>query len=293
MTKTQRNLVFAWALAVVAVNAGAAALPALAGDQPAMKIASLEPGASLNVAYTISFWGIPFGETNFDSKFHDQTYNTVSHFETSGIVSMFWQATIDASSTGKYAAHNIEPGVYDSYYRRGSDKNERVKVTYSGDEPTVFADPPYNTTSYPVTAEQKKEGLDPLSAVAYILTATKVDAANPCGTLAPVFDGRRRYNITFTYLKDEQAKLSTGVYNGKAHLCQMHYNQIAGFKPKILKEGKAFPPIYGWFADIPSADSPNGHYFIALRVWASTGYGTVVAELNQLKIDGGSGAPKG
>jgi hypothetical protein len=30
-----------------------------------------------------------------------------------------------------------------------------------------------------------------------------------------------------------------------------------------------------------------------LRVWASTGYGTVAAELNKLKIDGGSGFPKG
>jgi hypothetical protein len=288
MTKAQRNLVLAATLA-----AGAIAMPALAGDPPAVKVAAIEPGASLDVAYTISFWGIPFGETNFDSKFHDTVYTTVSHFETTGIASAFWEATIDASSNGHYASHAIEPNVYDSFYRRGSDKNERVKVTYAGDEPTVFADPPYNTTAYPVTAQQKKEGLDPLSAVAYILTATKVDATNPCGTVAPVFDGRRRYNITFTYLKDEQATLSTGIYKGKAHLCQMHYDQIAGFKPKILKEGKAFPPIFGWFADIPSADSPNGRYFIALRVWASTGYGTVVAELNKLKIDGGSGVPKG
>ncbi len=288
MTKAHRSLMFAATLA-----AGALATGALAGDAPAVKVAAIEPGASLDVAYTISFWGIPFGETNFDSKFRDQIYNTVSHFETDGIVSMFWQATIDADSSGKYEAHTIEPGVYDSYYRRGADKKERVKLTFSGDEPTVYADPPYGVSAYPVTLEQKKEGLDPLSAVAYILTATKVDASNPCGTVAPVFDGRRRYNITFTYLKDEQAKLSTGLYNGKAHLCQMHYDQIAGFKPKILKEGKAFPPIYGWFADIPSADSPNGHYFIALRVWASTGYGTVAAELNKLKIDGGSGVPKG
>lgn len=293
MTKIQRRLALASALALAAVTAAALAIPAQAGDPPAVKIASVEPGASLDVAYTISFWGIPFGETNFDSKFRDTVYTTVSHFETTGIASAFWEATIDASSNGHYAPHSIAPYIYDSYYRRGSDKNERVKVTYAGDEPTVFADPPYNLTAYPVTREQKKEGLDPLSAVAYILTATKVDATNPCGTVAPVFDGRRRYNITFTYLKDEQATLSTHIYNGKAHLCQMHYDQIAGFKPKILKEGKAFPPIFGWFADIPSADSPNGHYFIVLKVWASTGYGTVAAELNKLKIDGGSGVPKG
>jgi Protein of unknown function (DUF3108) len=292
MTNMQRKHVLASAFAIAAA-AGALVLPAFAADPPAVKVASVGPGASLDVAYTISFWGIPFGETNFDSKFRDDIYTTVSHFETTGIASAFWEATIDANSNGHYAPHAISPYIYDSYYRRGSDKNERVKVTFSGDEPTVFADPPYNLTAYPVTTEQKKEGIDPLSAVAYILTASKVDASKPCGTVAPVFDGRRRYNITFTYLRDEQAVLTTGVYKGKAHLCQMHYDQIAGFKPKILKEGKAFPPIFGWFADIPSADSPNGHYFIALRVWASTGYGTVSAELNKLKIDGGSGVPKG
>jgi hypothetical protein len=291
MTKVRSN--FAFAAVLLAGGLAAGILPTVAGDPAATKVAAIEPGASLNVAYTISFWGIPFGQTNFDSKFHDQTYTTVSHFETTGIASAFWEATIDANSVGRFARHTFEPSVYDSYYRRGTSKNERVKVTFTGDAPTVFADPPYNTTLYPVTDAQKKEALDPVSAVAYILTASKVDASNPCGTLAPVYDGRRRYNITFTYLKDEQAKLTTGAYNGKAHLCQLHYNQIAGFKPKIMKEGKAFPPIYGWFADIPNASAPNGRYFVALRVWASTGYGTVMAELNQLKIDGDSGAPKG
>lgn len=288
MTKT-RHLIAAF------VSAGALAVPALAGDaQAPVKTASIEPGgASLNVAYSISFWGVPFGETNFDSKFHGQTYSTVSHFETGGVVSIFWQATIDASTTGQYGPHQIMPGVYDSYYRRGEDKKERVKVSYDGQVPTVLADPPYNTTKYPVTDEQKKEGLDPLSAVAYVLTAAKVDSANPCGTVAPVFDGRRRYNITFTYLKDEQATLSSKIWSGKAHLCQMHYDQIAGFKPKIIKEGKEFPPIYGWFVDVPSPDAPNGHYLVALRVWASTGWGTVMAELDKLQIDGGTGMPKG
>jgi hypothetical protein len=282
-------------LLAAAVAVGALVAPALAGGGSApVRIAANEPGASLNVSYSISFWGIPFGETNFDSKFQDKTYSTVSHFETGGVVSMFWQATIDANTNGQYGPHEISPSVYDSMYHRGADKKERVKVTYDGGVPTVFADPAYNTTKYPVTDEQKKQGLDPLSAVAYVLTAVKVDSANPCGTMTPVFDGRRRYNITFTYLKDEATTLSTPhLWSGKAHLCQMHYDQIAGFKPKILKEGKEFPPIYGWFAEIPSPNSPNGHYLIALKVWASTGYGTVAAELDKLQIDGGGGSPKG
>lgn len=276
------------------VFAAALALPAVAGDQAKpTKVAAIENNASLGVAYTISFWGIAFGHTDFDSKFKQEAYSTTSHFETSGIVSAFWNAKIDASSSGQVAPHGLAPAVYDSFYQRGADKKERVKVTFTGTEPTVEADPPYNLSQNPVTPEQKKEALDPLSAVTLILAGLKSDAANPCGTVAPVFDGRRRYNIEFQYLKEDKPDVDTTLGKGKAHLCQMHYNQIAGFKPKIMKEGKAFPPIYGWFVDVPNPNAPNGHYEIALKVWASTGYGTVDATLSQIHVNGADLTPKG
>jgi Protein of unknown function (DUF3108) len=279
-------------LPLLAVFAAALAFPA-AGDQakPA-KVASLE-NASLGVAYTISFWGIPFGHTDFDSKFHEQAYSTSSHFETSGIVSVFWQAKIEASSNGQVAPHALAPAVYDSFYQRGSSNKERVKVTFTGADPTVEADPPYPMSENPVTEEQKKEALDPLSAVTLVLAGIKSDTANPCGTVAPVFDGRRRYNIEFKYLKEDKPDVDTALGKGKAHLCEMRYHQIAGFKPKIMKEGKSFPPIYGWFVDVPNPNAPNGHYEIALKVWASTGWGTVDATLSQIHVNGADLTPKG
>jgi hypothetical protein len=273
-------------------GAGDAPKPAVAAKPP-VKVAEVEPDSSLGVAYTISFWGIPFGHTDFDSKFREQAYSTTSHFETSGIVSMFWEAKIEASSSGQVAPHALTPGVYDSFYQRGSSNKERVKVTFSDKDPTVEADPPYPLTQYPVSEEQKKEALDPLSAVTLVLTGIKADAANPCGTVAPVFDGRRRYNIEFKYLKEEKPDVDTVLGKGTAHLCEMHYNQIAGFKPKIMKEGKSFPPIYGWFADVPSLNAPGGHYVIALKIWASTGWGTVAATLSKIDVNGTEIAPKG
>lgn len=288
--------IFAFRLPLFAALAAAAVLPpayAVESNAKPTKLAVLETNGALGVEYTISFWGIPFGHTDFDSKFHQETYNTISHFETSGIVSMFWQAKIEATSSGQFGSRGLEPVVYDSTYQRSADKKERVKVTFIGTEPTVEADPPYPVTQYPVTPEQKKEALDPLSAVTLVLAGIKASSANPCGTVAPVFDGRRRYDIEFTYLKDEKPDVNAALWKGKAHLCQMHYHQIAGFKPKILKEGKAFPPIYGWFADVPSPDAPDGHYVIALKVWASTGWGTVDATLSQMHVGTGELTPKG
>ena len=281
--------------------AGAAALIALAAssqpradgpDRP-IRTAALAPAGSLGVAYTISFWGIPFGHTDFDSHFQQSLYSTRSHFETSGIVSVFWQARIDADSNGAIAPHSLIPALYDSFYQRGSDKTERVKVTFGEGEPQVDANPPYDLTKYRVTADEKKDALDPLSAVTLVLTGARADSQNPCGTVAPVFDGRRRYDIEFTYIKDEKPDVDPALWKGNAHLCRLRYHQIAGFKPKIMKEGEAFPPIYGWFVDVPNAAAPGGHYEVALRVWASTGWGTVDATLSRLRVNGGDSTSRG
>ena len=64
----------------------------------------------------------------------------------------------------------------------------------------------------------------------------------------------------------------------------MHYHQIAGFKPKILKEGAAFPPIYADFADIPAPGALHGHYVVALKLWSRLTWGTVSAELTVLRV---------
>jgi hypothetical protein len=240
------------------------------------------PG-TIDVAYSIALWGIPFGETNYQGRFADGGYGAASHFETSGIVSLFWQAVIDANATGRFGAETLAPREYDSYYHRGSTKKERVEVTFAGNAVTTLADPPYDTTRYPVSDDQKREAVDPMSAITLVLTGVKADRANPCGSIAPVFDGRRRYNIEFTYIRDESVTVG-GLFNGTAHLCQLHYRQIAGFKPKILKEGAAFPPIYGEFADIPAAGAPAGRYVVALKLWSQLAFGTVSAQLTRLVI---------
>lgn len=284
--KSRKRRVAGIAIAAAALMSAAA----LAGDiAKTDKVASIAPGTAagtLDLAYSIAFWGIPFGHSNVEIKLDKDAYQTRSDFETSGIVSVFWKSDIEASSNGTIKPGNLEPAVYDSYDQRRSDHKQRVKVTFTDDDPTVLADPPYNMKKYPVTSKQKREALDPMSAVALVMAGVKADAKNPCGTVAPVFDGRRRYDISFTYVKDEQATVK-GIYSGKAHLCQMHYNQIAGFKPKIVKEGKSLPPVYGWFVDVPSPNAPNGRYVVLIKAWASTGWGTADATITHMSIDKG------
>ena len=86
-----------------------------------------------------------------------------------------------------------------------------------------------------------------------ITSGVGASADNPCGVVAPVFDGRRRYNIELTKVKDTTVKMDNGLYKGKALLCEMKYHQLAGFKPKIIKDNESFPKINAWVATFPSA----------------------------------------
>lgn len=263
------------------LGVGAIAHPAIANAQT----------PRLEAAYSVAFWGISFGHTNYDGKIGDGAYSAKMHFETSGIVSVFWNSKIDATVDGHIAAHSISPSLYDSYSTDHNSKLQRVKVAFNGDMPSTTAEPPYNTTKYPVTDEQKKGAIDPMSAITSIISGVKADEKNPCGTGVQVFDGRRRYDVMFTYVKDEPVKMPNGVFNGTAHLCQIHYNQIAGYKQKIVKEGKALPPMFVDFADVPAKDAPNGHFVVAIKLWSALSWGTVTATLDGIKVDGA--APPG
>ena len=113
--------------------------------EPATKLASIKPekAGTLDDAYSLAFWGI-LGDTNYDGIRGDSICRE-SNFQTGGVVNVFWQAEIDATSNGHYATPPSRPPVYDSYSRRSDEKTRRVKVTYDNARPVrLYADPPYS-----------------------------------------------------------------------------------------------------------------------------------------------------
>jgi hypothetical protein len=241
------------------------------------------PASKLTLAMTLYAGGVTLGKVDMDATIRADQYHVVSNLETSGIVNAFWQAQIQATSNGAIGPKSLKPALYDSFDTNHSGKKQEVSLTYENDAPVrMYANPKFPTNGYEVKPEQQKGTVDPLSAV--VMIATGVAASdNPCAVTAPVFDGRRRYNIEITKVKDTQIRMDNGLYKGKAIQCEIKYKQIAGFKPKIIKENESFPKINAWIAVFQS----GGHnYVVPLRVWADTQYGVVAAVATQLKIDG-------
>lgn len=266
-------------LAVLAVTPAANAAGGAGAEAPAIA------GSQLQMAMTLYAGGVTLGKVDLNATIRGDQYHAVSNLQTGGVVNAFWQSQIQATSTGTVAAKAFRPSLYDSFYTGRSDKKQEVSLTYDDSGPVrLYADPPYSTTGYEVPADQQKATFDPLSAITYLVSGVGA-ADNPCSVVIPVFDGRRRYNIEISKIKDTNVSMDNGLYKGHALLCQIKYRQLAGFKPKVIKEGASFPTISAWIVTFPSA--VTGHdYVVPLRVWAETSYGVIAAVATTLKIDG-------
>ena len=252
-----------------------------------------QPGSTIQMAMTLYAGGVTLGKVDLNTTIRGDQYHSVSSLQTGGVVNAFWQSEIQATSNGTVVPKNLRPGLYDSFYTGRSDKKQEVSLTYEPNGPIrLFADPPYSVTGYEVTPDQQKGTLDPLSTMTYLVSGFGTDASNPCAITLPVFDGRRRYNIEVTKVKETDVSMDNGLYRGKAFLCQIKYRQLAGFKPKVIKEGASFPVINAWVAVFPSAVTGRS-YTVPLRLWADTSYGVIAGVATMVKIDGVPIKPQG
>jgi len=235
---------------------------------------------------TLYAGGITMGHMDLDATQRGGEYHAVSTMQTSGVVNAFWQSEIQATSTGKLGAKNLQPTLYDSFYTGKSGRKQEVSLTYDGSSPPrLYADPVYSTTGFEVKPDETKNTLDPLSAIALIFSGLGAEAGNPCAVTAPVFDGRRRYNIEMIKVKDVDVRLDSGLYQGKGIQCEVRYRQISGFRPRVLKDNEKFPLIHAWFVTLPSAVAGRD-YAVPVRIWSETKYGVLAILANSVKVDG-------
>jgi hypothetical protein len=239
----------------------------------------------LQLAMTLYAGGLSLGHVDMDAKFAGDKYHVTSNLETSGVVNVFWQSQIQATSSGKLDKKVMQVQSYDSFYTGHKANHQEVALTYENGEPVrLYANPTYPTTGYEVKPEEKKGTFDPLSAVIHIMAGIDSEAGNPCGVKTAVYDGRRRYNVNMTKVKPVDIKMDNGLYKGPAMLCQIEYKQISGYKPRVLHDTN-FPVINAWVGVFPSKEAGRS-FAVPLRVWADTQYGVVAAVATTLKIDG-------
>ncbi len=244
------------------------------------------PASTLELGYDLYVGGISLGKVAMSARFQGDDYKAISTLETKGIVNAFWQAKIEASSNGSVGNGRVQPNLYDSFSQNRSQPRRHATLTFGSEGPkSMLSDPPYPDNRYPVSDDQRKKTLDPLSAAVF-LTSASTAQTKPCDALAPIFDGRRRYDVAFSFVKKIDVRMDNGLYSGPAVVCQIHYNQIAGYQQSVIDQNKKFPKMYAWVVAAKSSADPKRTYQLPVRVWAETDYGIVVALASQVKLDG-------
>lgn len=245
------------------------------------------PTSTLVLDYGLYAGGIPFGHASMTARLDGDVYKASSTLETEGIVNKFWQSKIETSSNGVLDENRVQPSVYDSFATRRQGHRQEVTLKFNPDGPeSLYANPPYHVDRYPVPADKKRHALDPLSAVVFLTTSYRANEKKPCGVVAPVFDGRRRYDIAFSFVKKANVDMDNGLYKGPALVCQVEYRQVAGYQQRIVAHGHKMPKIYAWVASFQSTTDPNRHYMVPLRLWADTDFGLITAVAQRIKLDG-------
>lgn len=245
------------------------------------------PTSTLELSYDLYVGGIALGKVAMSARFQGTDYKAISTLETSGIVNAFWQSKIEAASNGLVQEGDVRPALYDSFSRNRRDERRQVTLTFGPEGPeSLFSDPPYPETRYKVSEEQQRRTLDPLSAAIFLTSSVNADNAKPCEAVAPVFDGRRRYDVALSFLRTTDVRMDNGLYRGPVSVCQVRYSQIAGYQQTLVEQGKKLPPMFAWVTPVRSTLDPSRQFMLPLRVWAETEYGIVVALASSAKVDG-------
>jgi hypothetical protein len=242
------------------------------------------PQNTIQLVWTVFLGGINLGTVGIKSSFDGPNYAAVSRLKTAGVVNSFYEAVIDASSVGTVAGSVIHPQKYDSSYN-GEKSDQKVSLAYVGAGIQLFSDPPYDVNRFPVSDEQKRDTVDPLSGIIYSIAGVSITPDKPCGDTVRVFDGRRRYDVELTYIGKDNVS-SSGGYSGPTIKCEMQYRQVAGFKPNLNK-GNALPTITVWFATFQTKEpGPVKTFLVAVKLMAETPFGAAIAHARKILIDG-------
>jgi hypothetical protein len=231
--------------------------------------------------------GIPLGKAAISARVQGQEYKATATLETLGIVNSFWQSKIETSANGLVKGSTVQPAFYDSFSQNRNAERRQVTLTFRPNQPVrVYSDPAYPETRNKVPESEQKKALDPLSGAVMLIAAAAVEAKEPCTAVAPIFDGRRRYDIAVDFVKTIDIRMNNGLYNGPGMMCQFQYRQVAGYQQSVAGPDKTLPPIYAWVAPVKSTIGEKREYMMPMRIWSETEFGIVVALATNASVDG-------
>lgn len=246
------------------------ALVALAGPAGAASTAS--------ATYVVNLGGTIIANARFDFTESGANYDLKLTANVSGFAQLVASGTAKASSSGLVAPDGLHAQNFNLTTQSGGDTFSDIVQYDSGTVSAFIVDPPIvnNINRVPVERRQLSGVNDMLAA--FLLRADKLDRSL-CDYHAHIFTGIERFDLDFSYAKDDVATSKRTGYQGPVVLCHVSYKPISGhYTTSELTNSLAQDDrILIWYA--PLHDSG---YFLPYRVLLTTSMGDLSMVLTEL-----------
>ncbi len=200
-----------------------------------------------------------------------ERYSLAVDAETRSLADLFVDLRSRIEARGRISGDALFPeAMRAETHRRGVDMHTRVDYAADG-AVTAEAMPPPDRPVTPVTSAQMRGTVDQLTA--YLALARHLAGRGSCALALAVFDGRRRYDLSFTDLDPE----TLPGFAGPTRVCRMSRRRIAGFP---VDRGGASMTDQGklWFSRLIPGD-----LMVPVRVEFGSEFGTFTADLAELR----------
>jgi hypothetical protein len=200
------------------------ARPALAGDH------------ALKLGYTVYLGGLNIFRLDVNMTQDGPGYVIVGGGETKGMIRAIWRWAVEATARGEVNGAGVVSRTYDvSTIKKQKRRSLKLSFPPAGGY-AITRTPPDS----PRKAARRKGRLpksippgtiDPISVA--MAVADAAGRGKGCGGKYPVFDGNRRYDVTFTKVGDDLlSKPGFSKFSGRAIRCEFAMKRISGFRKK-------------------------------------------------------------
>lgn len=225
-------------LPVAAALAGLIALPAAAEER-------------VSGRYEILIGGLQVGVAGFEGRLSDESYQASVSLRLSGVSRVIASGRGSATASGRIASGRAVPAVYQLNLTT-TQQNDAIRMAMAGGSVRSHSAEPQRPDApdqVPLTAAHRQGVLDPLSAGFFFVPGSgPLVSAEACAKTFPVFDGRQRYDLSFSYARTEPLKVAG--YDGPAVVCNARYRPIAGHRPAVTAPMEANRDMQIWLAPV-------------------------------------------
>lgn len=210
---------------------GLALLAGSATAQTTPPAAAPVPDRAFEATYNVIARGIDAGDFRFNFRQTGAAYEATANREMKGWIGAILNRSQDYNYSVRGAVATdgtLRPAAYQHQggRRRADRPNGRlVRAAFtSNDVVTTSVPVGMGMGNPPASAEQRRNVMDQITALAAMVTAT----GDPCArTLRVYMDGRSRFDFVLT--PNGRVNVDTRAYRGEAVRCRVQFQPIAGF----------------------------------------------------------------